>query len=152
MKENHDNILFQKEGQILVILWQSKLLQTVHLNYCDLINESYNRWNFFSFFDSLGNYKRIDNDEEDFIAMRKKVKQKYQSVDNGQGEILKPYLIRYDRISKYAFLCPQDSEIASKPYLKDFEILLDSFLLKKKMQMIQFVSFIPPFDSEHKDF
>ena len=152
LKENHDNILFQKEGQILVILWQSKLLQTVHLNYCDLINESYNRWNFFSFFDSLGNYKRIDNDEEDFIAMRKKVKQKYQSVDNGQGEILKPYLIRYDRISKYAFLCPQDSEIASKPYLKDFEILLDSFLLKKKMQMIQFVSFIPPFDSEHKDF
>ena len=47
-------------------------LQTVHLNYCDLINESYNRWNFFSFFDSLGNYKRIDNDEEDFIAMRKR--------------------------------------------------------------------------------
>ena len=31
-------------------------------------------------------------------------------------------------------------------------LLLDSFLLKKKMQMIQFVSFIPPFDSEHKDF
>ena len=145
LMNNQKDLSFKPKKGEMAFLWKSKIVLTFDLDYCQLQIEPNQASNFFCLFDSTATHKIIvDNDEEDFYILRNNVKQMWLSAHKLDQEVFNTsVLIRYNRKRGYILFCPTDSITSKNSYLEDMGMALDTFLLKRNAEMIQFVTLIP---------
>ena len=80
--------------------------------------------------------------EEEFYIIRKEIRDKYVT-DTMQRSKFQPCLLRYDRDRGYQLYSPSKSRIKQSIYLNKLGCALDTFLLNRDIQMIQFVTNLP---------
>lgn len=139
---NSSHLLFKRNGKDLRISWDGKARQKIKLNCRDIIN-SRRRHNLFCMYDSLGNVRRVNSDEEDiFFSLREKVRTKHYQIPE-EAIAWEWVLLRYDRNLGYQSFYPSSLRVEKIPYLKSLGEALDTFLLNRNKQMIQFVTAVP---------
>ena len=80
--------------------------------------------------------------EEDFQKIRKEVRDKCVP-DTTLWSEFHTCLLRFDRIKGYQLYYPSKNKIKENIYLKELGCALDTFLLNRNLQMIQFVTNLP---------
>jgi hypothetical protein len=97
----------------------------------------------FTYFYNSSGYCSKDFDyEEEFYIIRKEIRNKYVT-DTMQRSKFQPCLLRYDRDRGYQLYSPSKSRIKQSIYLNKLGCALDTFLLNRDIQMIQFVTNLP---------
>lgn len=112
----------------------------IELDLCEMITD--NRYKFTYFYNSSGNYRMDFEYEEDFNRIRKEIRDKFMPDTTLYSKYLK-CLFRHDRTKGYLIYCPSENKIKENGYLKELGCLLDTFLLNRNIQMIQFVTNLP---------
>lgn len=139
LSNNKKRISLKKEKGKLLVLLNGKEILLINHDYCEMKNDQREQHNLYRLFDSLGVSKPIDfDDEKTFYNLRKQIHQKHYSSKPTQ-ESYEKVLLRYDRDRGYKVYCLSAS-IDENDYLKELATALDTFLLNRKEQMIQFVT------------
>ena len=135
-----DDISFEKKDKSMDILWKGKKWMKIKIELCEMIKEK--SYLFTYFYKSLDDYSRDFNYEESFLEIKKEIRDKYLT-DSVQRDKLQTCLLRYDTDKGYQVFCPSDSRIKQNTYLSKLGCALDTFLLNRDIQMIQFVTNLP---------
>ena len=107
---------------------------------CEMIKK---KSSLFTYFYNSSGYCSKDFDyEEEFYIIRKEIRDKYVT-DTMQRSKFQPCLLRYDRDRGYQLYSPSKSRIKQSIYLNKLGCALDTFLLNRDIQMIQFVTKLP---------
>ena len=77
-----------------------------------------------------------------FINLRKNICQKYY-FDQELKRASENILLRYNRDTGYKVFCSTKVDIDKNDYLKELGCSLDTFLLNRNIQMIQFITTVP---------
>ena len=135
-----DDISFDKKDKSIDILWKGKKWMKIKFELCEMIKEK--SYLFTYFYKSPDNYSKDFNYEESFGKIKKEIRDKYLT-DSAQWDKLQTCLLRYDTDKGYQIFCPSDSRIKQNIYLSKLGCALDTFLLNRDIQMIQFVINLP---------
>lgn len=136
--KNNQQLVFERKGGTLQILWKSKKFFLLDYDYCKMKDDYREQKNFYCLFDSLGVSMPMDfDDEEIFYELRNKTHQKY--YPNKQSQPIKTTILRYNINTGYQSYCLTDISIYKNKYLKELAYALDTFLLNRDMQTIQFI-------------
>ena len=112
----------------------------IKIELCEMIKEK--SFLFIYFYKSTNDYDKDFNYEESFLEITKEIRDKYLTDSVQQGK-LQTCLLRYDRDKGYQVFCPPDKRISSNTYLSKLGCALDTFLLNRDIQMVQFVTNLP---------
>ena len=135
-----DDILFEVRNKSMNVLWKGKKWMKFKFDLCEMIKK---RSSLFTYFYNSSGYCSKDFDyEEDFYIIRKEIRDKYVT-DTVQRSKFQSCLLRYDRDRGYQLCSPSKSRIIQNIYLNKLGCALDTFLLNRDIQMIQFVTNLP---------
>lgn len=135
-----DDISFEKKDKSMDILWKGKKWMKIKIELCEMIKEK--SYLFTYFYKSPNNYSKDFNYEESFLSVKKEIRDKYLT-DSVQRGKLQTCLLRYDRDEGYQVFYPSGNRLNSNAYLSKLGCALDTFLLNRDIQMIQFVTNLP---------
>lgn len=136
LSSNGNKISFKQEKEVMYVLWKGRKWIKIELNLCDMIKSR--GYLFTYFYNSSGhNFKDFDY-EEQFRKIEKEIYHKY-----AKGTKYQPCLLKYDRNKGYEVYCSSSNETKQSVYLKKMECVLDTFLINRDIQMIQFVTNLP---------
>ena len=143
MLKNKTDLAFRQSRGELYVLWKGKKAFRVNYDYCLLKDNYRDQWHFYCFFDSVGVAIPMDaNAEDSFINLRKNICQKYY-FDQELKRASENILLRYNRDTGYKVFCSTKVDIDKNDYLKELGCSLDTFLLNRNIQMIQFITTAP---------
>lgn len=133
---------FEKKNKAMDILWKGKKWMRIKLELCEMIKR---KPALFTYFYSSGSSYSKDFDYEDcFYKMRKDIRDEYLTDSIEEGRI-EPCLLRYDREKGYRMYYPLNRIMRENLYLNKLGCALDTFLLNRNIQMIQFVTNVPEY-------
>lgn len=135
-----DDISFEKKDKSMDILWKGKKWMKIKIELCEMIKDK--SYLFTYFYKSPDNCSKDFNNEESFLEIKKEIRDKYLT-DSVQRSKLQTCLLRYDIDKGYRVFWPSDSRIKQNTYLSKLGCVLDTFLLNRDIQMIQFVINLP---------
>lgn len=143
LSENKTNLTFIEKRGKLQVLWKGRKAFQLDYDYCKMKDNYRDKWKFYCFFDSIDAFTPMSFDDEDtFIRLRKEIYQKYYS-DRLLQPSSKTILLRYNRDTGYKVFCPTEVDVYANNYLKELGCALDTFLLNRNVQMIQFITVVP---------
>lgn len=135
-----DDISFEKKDKLMDILWKGKRWMRIKFELCEMIKEK--SYLFTYFYKSPDSYSKDFSYEESFLEMKKEIRDKYLT-DSVKQDKFQTCLLRYDTDKGYQVFCPLDSRMEQNAYLSKLGCALDTFLLNRDIQMIQFVINLP---------
>lgn len=135
-----DKIVFEEKDNSLDIIWKGKKWMKIKFDLCEMIKEK--SFLFTYFYDSSGKHCKDFDYEDCFYKIRKGIRNKYLE-DSVHWNTTHPCLLRYDREKGYKVYCPSNSKMKQSTYLNKLGCTLDTFLLNRDIQTIQFVINLP---------
>ena len=135
-----DDLSFEIKNKSMDVFWKGKKWMKFKFDLGEMIKK---KSSLFTYFYNSSGYCSKDFDyEEEFYIIRKEIRDKYVT-DTMQRSKFQPCLLRYDRDRGYQLYSPSKSRIKQSIYLNKLGCALDTFLLNRDIQMIQFVTNLP---------
>lgn len=137
---NSNEISFEQETKAMYVLWKGRKWIKIEFDLCEMIKTR--SYLFTYFYDSDGHYTMDFDYAEELYKMGRDMREKYLT-DSVHFNGFKPSLLRYDRNKRYQVCCPLNCEVKQNAYFNEFGCALDTFLLNRDIQMVQFVIGLP---------
>ena len=138
---SHSNeISFKQETKAMYVLWKGRKWIKIEFDLCEMIKTR--GYLFTYFYDSAGHYTMDFDSAEELYKIGRNMHDKYLTDSlclNG----FRLSLLRYDRNKRYQIYCPLNCEIKQNAYFNELGCVLDTFLLNRDMQMVQFAADLP---------
>lgn len=135
-----DKIAFRNKNKSMDIFLNGRKWMTIEFDLCEMIKEKSPHFTYF-YDTSCNHYKDFDY-ENCFYNIRKEIREDYLT-DTLQWSKTHLCLLRYNRDKGYEIYCPSNCVIIQNAYLNKLGCALDTFLLNRDIQMIQFVTNLP---------
>lgn len=153
LMKNQKELSFKMRKGKMAFYWKSKIVLTFDFDLCELQNERERVWDFFHLFDATETRTIIDIDpSDDFCRMRENVKNTWLADHKQEIQVFDHFvLLRYNRTRGYTLYCPPDSITTENSYLKKLGVALDTFLVNRNVETIQFVTAVPRLREEDSE-